>query len=51
VIAELFISASAEMDLLKAFQVLKFCRKELWVFKDYHRNPEIVDLKIHPLSG
>jgi hypothetical protein len=35
---------STEMDLLKASQVQKFCRKELWVFKDYHRNPEIIDL-------
>jgi hypothetical protein len=23
-----------------------FCRKELWVFRDYQRNPEIVELDI-----
>ncbi len=34
---------SAEMDLLKAVQVPKFCRKELWIFKDYQRIPEIVE--------
>jgi hypothetical protein len=34
----------SEMDLLKAFQVPKFCRKELWIFKDYQRIPEIVEL-------
>jgi Holliday junction resolvase len=34
----------AEMDLLKAFQVPKFCKKELWVFKDYQRKPEILEL-------
>lgn len=33
-----------EMELLKSFQVPKFCRKELWVFRDYERNPEIVEL-------
>jgi Holliday junction resolvase len=33
-----------EMDLLKSFQVPKFCKKELWVFKDYAKRPEIVEL-------
>ncbi len=36
--------SSSEMDLLKAFHVPKFCRKELWIFKDYQRNPEILEL-------
>ncbi len=35
---------SAEMDILESFQCPKFCRKELWVFRDYQRNPEIIDL-------
>ncbi len=34
----------SEMDILKAFQCPRFCRKELWVFKDRVRNPEIVEL-------
>jgi hypothetical protein len=34
----------SEMDILRAFQVPKFCKKELWVFKDYQRNPEILEL-------
>jgi hypothetical protein len=35
---------SKEMDLLRSFLVPKFCRKELWIFKDYQRIPEIVKL-------
>jgi hypothetical protein len=35
---------NAEMDLLRSFLVPKFCRKELWIFKDYQKNPEIVEL-------
>lgn len=31
-----------EMDILRSFQVPKFARKELWVFKDYVRTPEII---------
>ena len=33
-----------EMDLLRFFQVPKFCRKELWVFKDRVKSPEIIEL-------
>ncbi|MGE5444786.1 MAG: hypothetical protein ACM3SR_09315 [Ignavibacteriales bacterium] len=29
----------AEMDRLKAFQVPCFCRKEIWIFKDYAKEP------------
>lgn len=29
----------AEMDRLKAFQVPCFCRKEIWIFKDYVEEP------------
>ncbi len=34
----------AEMDILRSFLVPKFCRKELWVFRDRVRHPEIVEL-------
>ena len=36
--------SKVEMELLKAFQCPKFARKEVWVFKDRVRNPEIVEL-------
>lgn len=36
--------SGAEIDISKSFQCPKFCRKELWLFKDYQRNPEIVEL-------
>ncbi len=34
----------AEMDRIKAFQVPGFCRKQVWIFKDRVRDPEIFNL-------
>jgi hypothetical protein len=34
----------SEMAQLRAFQCPKFCRKELWVFRDYQRHLETIEL-------
>jgi Holliday junction resolvase len=36
--------SGSEMDRLKAFHVPKFCQKQLWIFRDRFKCPEIVEL-------
>lgn len=33
-----------EMNRLTAFQIPKFCRKQVWLFKDYRKEPLILEL-------